>query len=156
TSFLYKDLRAENPNMSRKQRDFRTTGVIVRIDEPWFAGTNGQNPRIREQVAKGLLGLISRDRSISPQDVDATHANIALITESGPRRLTDAIVIYDSVYGGLRLTEDLFLEFTRYVEQLGKAADLAGVDAIVSEDIAKKLDTWARGLGEGAGDATIP
>jgi DEAD/DEAH box helicase domain-containing protein len=152
TSFLYKDLRAENPNMSRKQRDFRTTGVIVKIDEPWFSGTKGQNPHIREQVAKGLLGLISRDRSISPQDVDATHSNIALITESGPRRLTDAIVIYDSVYGGLRLTEDLFLEFARYVEQLGKAADLAGVDAIVSEETSKHLETWAKNLGDGDGD----
>jgi DEAD/DEAH box helicase domain-containing protein len=155
TRFLYKDLRAENPNMSRKQRDFRTTGVIVRIDEPWFAGTKGQNPHIREQVAKGLLGLISRDRSIAPQDVDATHSNIALITESGPRRLTDAIVIYDSVYGGLRLAEDLFLEFTRYIEQLGKAADLAGVDAIVSEDTAKRLETWAKGLGAGNVDPTV-
>jgi DEAD/DEAH box helicase domain-containing protein len=155
TSFLYRDLRAENPNMSRKQRDFRTTGVIVRIDEPWFAGTKGQNPHIREQVAKGLLGLISRDRSIAPQDVDATHSNIALITESGPRRLTDAIVIYDSVYGGLRLTEDLFVEFARYVEQLGKAADLAGVDAIVSEDTAKRLETWTKALGDGEVDPTI-
>jgi DEAD/DEAH box helicase domain-containing protein len=154
TSYLYKDLRAENPNMSRKQRDFRTTGVIIRIDEPWFAGTQGPNPHIREQVAKGLLGLISRDRSIAPQDVDATHSNIALITESGPRRLTDAIVIYDSVYGGLRLTEDLFVEFARYVDQLGKAAGLAGVDAIVPATTAAQLQTWSETLGAGDVDST--
>lgn len=146
--YLYKDLRAEDPNMSRKQRDFRTTGVIIRIDEPWFAGTKGDAPRVREQVARGLLGLITRDRSIAPQDVDATYSNIALITESGPRRITDAIVIYDSVYGGLRLTEGLFVEFIRYVDQLSKAASLAGGDAIVPEQIARRLTDWSRQLGE--------
>ena len=153
THFLYKDLRAENPNMSRKQRDFRTTGVVVRIEEPWFAGSKAPFPTVREQVAKGLLGLISRDKSISPQDVDATHANIALLTEAGPRRLTDAIVVYDSVYGGLRLTEGLFLEFARYVELLGKAADLAGVDAIVPDETAQKLSEWAHSVSSGSGDA---
>lgn len=154
--YLYKDLRAENPNMSRKQRDFRTTGVIVRIDEPWFAGTKGDVPRVREQVAKGLLSLITRDRSIAPQDVDATHSNIALITDSGPRRVTDAIVIYDSVYGGLRLTEGLFIEFSRYVEQLSKAAGMAGVDAIVSEEKAHRLADWSKRLVDAAPEEKEP
>jgi DEAD/DEAH box helicase domain-containing protein len=149
TSYLYRDLRAENPNMSRKQRDFRTTGIVIKIEEPWFAGANGTNPKVREQVAEGLLKLICRDRSIAPQDVDATHTNIALMTEAGPRRLTDAIVIYDSVYGGLRLTEDLYIELNRYIEQLSRAADLAGGDAIVDELTAQRLADWSGTLGEG-------
>jgi DEAD/DEAH box helicase domain-containing protein len=150
TPYLYKDLRAENPNMSRKQRDFRTTGVLVRIEEPWFTGSD--RAHVRERVAEGLLGMISRDRSISPRDIDATHTNIALLTESGPKRLTDAVVIYDSVYGGLRLTEDLFVEFERYVAQLDKAADLAGGDAIVGDDITTKLIDWTNGLAAGAAE----
>jgi DEAD/DEAH box helicase domain-containing protein len=56
--------------------------------------------------------------------------------------------------GGYEPSEDLFLEFTRYIEQLGKAADLAG-DAIVSEDTAKRLGTWAKGLGAGNVDPTV-
>ena len=149
TMHLYKDLRAENPNMSRKQRDFRTTGVIVKIEEPWFSGLKQDQASVRESVANGLLGLICRDRSISPQDVDAAHTNIALLTEAGPKRLTDAIILYDSVYGGLRLTENLFVEIGRYVEQLGRAADLAGEDAIVAESTTEKLTKWVSTLGEG-------
>ena len=145
TPFLYKDLRAENPSMSRKQRDFRTTGVVVKIDEAWFAGT--AKATVREHIAEGLLGLISRDRSISPRDIDATHTNIAILTDAGPKRLTDAVVIYDAVYGGLRLTEDLFVEFERYVAQLDKAADLAGGDAIVRDDITTQLTDWIKALG---------
>lgn len=153
TPFLYKELRAENPNMSRKQRDFRTTGVILRIDEPWFSGT--QRAKVRELVAEGLLGMISRDKSISPRDIDATHTNIALLTEAGPKRLTDAVVIYDSVYGGLRLTEDLFVEFERYVAQLDKAADLAGGDAIVTDEITNQLIEWSKSLDTGSADGTF-
>ncbi len=146
TNFLYKDLRADNPNMSRKQRDFRTTGVILRITEPWFSGSDAVKSGLREAVADGLLALICRDKSISPQDVDATHTNIALLTESGPKRLTDAVVIYDSVYGGLRLTEDLYLELARYANQLNKAADLAGADAFVDESTSLKLVEWINTL----------
>jgi DEAD/DEAH box helicase domain-containing protein len=131
--------------MSRKQRDFRTTGVLLRIDEPWFAGTD--KARVRERVAEGLLGLVSRDKSISPRDIDATHTNIAILTEAGPQRLTDAIVVYDAVYGGLRLTENLFVEFERYVAQLDKAAALAGGDAIVRDDITTYLTEWMKSLG---------
>ncbi len=152
-TFLYKDLRAENPNMSRKQRDFRTTGILVKIEEDWFSGTKGLVPKVRERLANGILKLLSRDRSISPQDIDATHTNIALMTEAGPRRLTDAIVIYDSVYGGLRLTEDLFDDIDRYVTQLDRAADLAGDDALVSEEITDRLQTWIDTLSEGQGNA---
>jgi len=147
-SFLYRVLRAENPAMSRKQRDFRTTGVLIKIEQPWFAGTDPRNRNIRASVCEGLLGLISRDRSIAPQDVDATSTNIALLTDAGPRRVTDAVVVYDSVYGGLRLTEELFSQFERYIGQLDRAADLAGPDAIVSDEITARLRTWASGLVE--------
>ncbi len=145
-SFLYRDLRVQNPNMSRKQRDFRTTGVIIRVGEPWFAGSEPDRRRFREAVADGLLALICRDKSISPQDVDVTHTNIALVTESGPKRLTDAVVIYDSVYGGLRLTEDAYLELRRYMAQLDKAVDLAGSDAVLDERTAGKLAEWTKTL----------
>lgn len=146
TNFLYKDLRATNPNMSRKQRDFRTTGVLIQISKPWFSGSEPKQSQLREAVAEGLLALICRDRSISPQDIDATHTNIALLTEAGPKRLTDAIVVYDSVYGGLRLTEDLYLGLERYVTQLNKAADLAGSDALVDEATTAELLKWVTTL----------
>jgi DEAD/DEAH box helicase domain-containing protein len=153
TTHLYKDLRAENPNMSRKQRDFRTTGILVKIDEPWFAGTKNGTEIVREKVVQGLLGLVCRDRSISPQDVDAAHTNIALLSATGPKRLTDAVVIYDSVYGGLRLTEDLFNNMERYVNQLGRAADMAGQDAIVDDATTEHLKQWVSKLADDSVEA---
>lgn len=154
TNFMYRDLRAENPNMSRKQRDFRTTGVVIRIEEPWFSGSQPKNAQLRMAVADGLMALICRDKSISPQDVDSTHTNIALLTETGPKRLTDAVVLYDSIYGGLRLTEEAFLDLSRFVAQLDKAALLAGSDALVDEEAAAKLCEWVSTLADGSGDAT--
>ena len=110
TQYLYRDERARNPNMRRKQRDFRTTGVVIQIEDEWFS-----DRLIRREVADGLRYLMARDRSIAPQDIDSAHTNIALATEAGLRHpITDIVVVYDSVSGGLRLTENLFDEFSRF------------------------------------------
>jgi DEAD/DEAH box helicase domain-containing protein len=152
---LYKDLRAQNPAMTRKQRDFRTTGVIVRIEDDWFAGGTPAASLARRVVADGLKDLLARDRSIAPQDIDAVSTNIAIVGPNGPQRVTDCIVIYDAVYGGLRLTEDLFVEFQSYTEQLVRAAEMAGDDALVPLEIAQELSAWAESLEE-PGAAPIP
>ena len=144
--FLYKDLRTQDPNMSRKQRDFRTTGIIVRIDEDWFTGGGSEPSLNRLAVADGLKSLISRERSIAPQDVDATHTNIAVFSERGPQRITNAVIVYDAVYGGLRLTEDLFEDFRSYVTKLCRAASMAGDDALVAPPLADRLAAWAEDL----------
>jgi integrase len=34
--YPYRDLRQSNPRMLRKQREFRTTGVVLKISEDWF------------------------------------------------------------------------------------------------------------------------
>jgi DEAD/DEAH box helicase domain-containing protein len=108
--FLYRDLRAQDPRMTRKQREFRSTGVILKINEPWFSG-GGEPAMVRQAVAEALKQLLLRDKSISPSDIDCAHTHIAFFVDGGPRRATDTIVIYDSIYGGLRLTEPLFNEF---------------------------------------------
>lgn len=149
TTFMYRDLRAENPNMSRKQRDIRTTGAIIMIDEPWFAGSANNAPQNRDAVGRALVEVLSRERSISPQDIDYAATNIALMTENGPQRVNNCVVIYDAVYGGIRLTEDLFDRFSDYLEQITRAAELAGDDAIVSEDLSALLQSWAAGLEDG-------
>ena len=134
--------------MRRKQRDFRTTGVVMRIEEEWFT-----NPSVRMEVAEGLRDLLARDRSIAPQDIDSAHANIALATNAGLLRpITDIVVIYDSVYGGLRLTEDLFDEFGRFVEQLRLGAGLSHGEGIVSTETAELLKHWVEGLSEGSNE----
>lgn len=144
-TYLYKDLRQKNPAMSRKQRDFRTTGIVIKIDEPWFSG-GGEPARTRALVADALTDLLMREKSVSPNDVDSASTNIAIYKHGTPSRASDMIVIYDSIYGGLRLTEPLYNELTTYVERLVKAAQLAGDHAAVSTEIAGKLASWVNGL----------
>ena len=143
TQHRYRDLRVDNPNMRRQQRDFRTTGIILQIEEDWFSQSS-----TRGEVADGLRDLFRRDRSIAPHDIDATHTNIAIRTTAGSQQVTNAIVVYDSVYGGLRLSENLFTEFERYANQLCRAADLAGIDAVVNAGVAEQLRAWAQALGD--------
>jgi DEAD/DEAH box helicase domain-containing protein len=59
-------------------------------------------------------------------------------------------VIYDSIYGGLRLTEPLFEDFSDFLGRLQKAAEMAGDEALVSEDVIAKLLDWHESLQEGA------
>ena len=141
---FYRDERIKNPNMRRKQRNFRTTGVVVQIEDQWFSSS-----QVRKEVADGLRDLLARDRSIAPQDIDSAHTNIALSTEAGLRKpITDVVVVYDSVYGGLRLTENLFDEFSRYIERLRLGAGLSHGDGIVSAETARQLALWEQGLSD--------
>ena len=141
TQRLYKDLRSKDPRKTRKQRDFRTTGIIIQIDEDWFTSAD-----TRSEVATGLREFLCRDKSIASHDVDNAHNRISELTATGPSGLANAIVVYDSVYGGLRLTESLFDDFARYVSQISAAADMAGVHAIVSGEISRRLCDWSNTL----------
>ena len=146
SSYLYRELRAENPNMSRKQRDIRTTGVVIRLNENWFAGGSGPAPKCREAVAEAFMAMLCRERSVAPSDVDCVFTNIAVMTDGAPKKVVDAIVIYDTVYGGLRLTEDLFNRFSDYAAQLDRAAELAGNAALVSDEVTERIREWATDL----------
>ena len=141
TAFKYSDLRIKNPNMSREHRFFRTTGVVIKIEEDWF-----KNGTIREEVANGLYDLLCRDKSISPRDIDTASSRVFVRELSGPRPISDAIILYDSVYGGLRLTESLFDDIDDYMEQLRRAVNFAGTDAIVSKDTLNLLKSWLDSL----------
>ncbi len=151
-SFLYRDLRATDPRMTRKQRDFRSTGIVLKIDEPWFAGS-GAPALVRQAIAGALEQLLLREKSISPNDIDSAHSHIAFYVDGAPRKATDTIVVYDSIYGGLRLTEPLFTEFPDFMDKLDKAAAIAGANAFVSGDLAQKLRAFFETLTSGAGAA---
>ena len=144
TQRRYRDERAKNPNMQRKQRDFRTTGVVVKIEDDWFS-----DPVARQEVADGLRDLLARDHSIAPHDIDSAHTNIALVTDAGlQRHITNIVVIYDSIYGSLRLTESLFDEFSRYIERLNLGASLSQGEGIVSAETAERLRFWVQELSD--------
>jgi DEAD/DEAH box helicase domain-containing protein len=149
SSFAYKDLRASDRGMTKRQRDFDTTGVVIRIEEPWFVGGSGEQAARRQAFADALYEMLVRDKSIAPHDLDRASTRIALVSNGGPRKVTDTIVIYDAVYGGLRLTEPLFSEFETFVARLKRAAQAAGDEAFIDEQTADAICTWHQSLQEG-------
>ena len=140
---LYRDLRQENPAMTTKMRDFRTTGVVLRVATDWFKAQG-----VKQQFAEALKSLISREYSIAPQDSDAVATNIALV--QGGRRIPvhDAVVVFDATYGSLRLTEPVFTDLSRLLDRLSRAAELVGEpkDAPLPVEIPDRLRTWLEGL----------
>lgn len=149
STFAYKDLRQQNPHMTRKQREFRTTGVVLKIAEDWFAGGGGAQAQARSAIAEALKDLLKRERSVSPNDVDHASTHIAIYQNGAPRRATDTVVIYDSIYGGLRLSEPLFDELPGYLMKLHRAAEMAGDQAVLTLKLAEKLRAWALNLQQG-------
>lgn len=146
---LYRDLRATDPGMAKKSREFGTTGVVLRIGEDWFSGGTGAAPLIRQSVGEALKQLLIREKSVAPTDIDFAHTNIAFYEHGVPRRVTDTVVVYDTIYGGLRLTEPLFADFGEFLERLEQAAGVAGQGALVAADVVARLSVWHGSLQEG-------
>lgn len=155
-TMLYRELRKTDPRMRRQQRDFSTTGVLLQIAQPWFAGSGSHQVGARQTVARALREMLMHEHSIAPADVDFADSGIAICSPAGPKRVDDAIVIYDSVDGGLRLTEPLFSSFARFVERLVHAADVAGADALINQDNADRLGVWFRSLKDSKPIAAAP
>ena len=135
---LYRDLRQKNPNMAPKTRDFRTTGVVLKIEAQWMA--DGDKKR---QLAKALRDLAVREYSIMPQDIDSAATNVALVTNGQRKAVSDVIVIYDATYGSLRLTERVFEELDTLISRLERSSALSiEGDSLVSSDVAGALREW--------------
>ncbi len=142
TAVPYREASKKDPRLSRKQREFSTTGAVLRIDSPAFKGSAEHQVSARFAVARALATLLARNESISPQDVRFVHTGTALLTPAGARKVDDAIVIFDAAMGGLRLTAPLFDNFHFYLDQLEKGVELAHEDALVSEALVRELREW--------------
>ena len=119
----YHRLRASDPNKSRKQWDFPTSGVHIRIRQPWFDGDSGESWQARHQVADALKAHLAYRRSVAPADVSTAVDNVFVQTSKGYLLSTDSVLVYDNVYGGLGLTEALWWDMEEYAKQLLRGAD---------------------------------
>lgn len=159
TALLYRDLREKDRRLNRKQREFMTTGVILRIGAPWFAGTSDHQVAMRRDIAKALEIMVAREYGIAASDIRSAHAGIAVHSAAGARKVDDSIAIFDTVPGGLRLSRPLFGDFERVLEQLERGAQLAGEDALLSPSTIERLQAWHAGLQIGQGaepDMVVP
>jgi DEAD/DEAH box helicase domain-containing protein len=137
----YQELRQHNPNMRPRMRNFRTSGVILCIDEDWFRGGGGG----KAMVALRLMEIFCREFSVLSHDIGLASTNISVRTlDRGGLRAT-CIALFDQTYGSLRLTEKVFINFSHLLDRLSLSADSEeGFDReSFSEIIAKVKDAYA-------------
>ena len=140
----YKDLRQVKPWMTPKTRDFRTTGVVMRIDEDWF-----RRPGVKRRVVDSLRDLMLREYSISAQDVNAAATNISMIRNGQREAMSDALVLFDATHGTLRLTEPAYLSLDELLTQLERSVHMTPLDDDrVSREVIAALRTWLDHLGK--------
>ena len=118
----YHQLQALDPNRSRKQWTFPSSGVHIRISEPWFEGDSGEPWQARHQVAEALKAHLVYRKSVAWADVGTAVDNVFVQTPKGYLLSNNSVLVYDNVYGGLGLTEALWWNLEEYAEQLLRGA----------------------------------
>lgn len=131
--------------MRPRSRDFRTSGIVLYINRDWFKGS------IKKALASRLREVFIREYSISTQDVHSAAANISLRNRGENWVRGKCIVVYDEIYGSLRLTEKLYLEFRRVLDRLQASADFEE-DANLKNAVAWVRDEVSRFNGGEEGD----
>jgi DEAD/DEAH box helicase domain-containing protein len=139
---LYSELAPKNAHMRQQRRDFETTGVLIRIDEPWFRGAAPREVNIRKRVAEALKAILLSEQGIPAGEIDYAHTGIDIVACDGPQKLDNAIVIFDDVPGGLRLTQPLFEDFDAILDRLDRGAGMAGEDSLLEPPIIERLRDW--------------
>lgn len=150
-TYAYRDLSKDDGRKQSKYRQFDSTGVVIRISEPWFAGTSEARKEVRKRVAKALRAVLLAEQGVLASEVGEAHGAISLRTLTGGQAVDDAIVIFDEMAGGLRLTEPLFTRFPELLDRLRKGADLAGEDKLLDLDTIERLADWHLSLSAQAG-----
>ena len=114
----YRELQKTNPSMKSRSRNFRTTGVVICIDEEWF-----RPHAVKRAFSERLLEVFAHEFSISPRDIGSTASNISVADSDGFKRRSGLVTIFDQTYGSLRFTESLYLNFDSVLDRLIRAVD---------------------------------
>jgi DEAD/DEAH box helicase domain-containing protein len=154
TVMPYRELRKTNPRMSRRYREMSSTGVVVRISEPWFAGGGETSVKTRHCVSEALKVALAMEHNVAPAELRSAHQNISLCSVAGAKPIDDAIVIFDNVAGGLRLSAPLFSSFAALLDRLERAARLAGDEALLALPTVERLRAWHASLGSASSQQT--
>jgi DEAD/DEAH box helicase domain-containing protein len=149
----YQALRERDPRKTRKQHEFPTTAVHIRINEPWFTGSAGEPWQARRQIALALRRHLAYCRSIALPDLGAGVENIIIGTPRGYCASYSSIVVYDNIYGGLGLVSHLHQNLARYANglQTGTDQDEGGRERVSPEN-AERFVKWLREKGDRPGE----
>ena len=157
-ALYYRDTMARDPGMSRKQRRYTTTAVLLRIHHEYFTGLGMEPTRAREELAQALRRQLSYERSIAIQDIRATGTNITVATDQGSYLAEDSIVVYDNIFGGLGLIDHLYTNLEDYASSLNAARpDPEQESILLNPATVKNFIDWLSSLsGADAGEPPKP
>ena len=114
----YQDLRQVDSNMRARSRNFRTSGVVLCINEDWF-----KKDSMKNLVSDRLREVLVHEYSMLPQDIGSSATNISVRDLDGAIPRGACVAVFDNTYGSLRLTEKLYLEFAHILDRLVVAAE---------------------------------
>ena len=112
----YQELQKKNPNMRARSRNFRTTGVVLRVGKDWF-----RPDRVKREFADRIRDVFAREYSVLAHDVGSSATNITVQDSDGKAWRGGCIVLFDQTYGSLRLTERLYTDFGHILDRLAAA-----------------------------------
>lgn len=137
---FYSDLEQHDPNMRSYSRNFRTTGVVLCINQEWFRGLQ------KREFVDRLREVFLREYSISPNDVGTAATRVSVRGHDGSSIRGRAVCVYDETYGSLRLTEKLFTDFESILSRLQKAVVFEPGETDI-EQIVRRIREQADGFG---------
>ena len=145
----YQSLQERDPNMRTRSRNFRTTGIILCIKRDWF-----RSSPLKATFADRLRDVFAREYSVSVRDLGSAGSRISVRNMDVGNLRGTCVVVYDEIYGSLRLTERLYLEFARILERLAAAVSADSEDVVdlpvfiariqkeVEEFSSKGVESW--------------
>ena len=116
----YTELQQRDPNLRAQSRNFRTTGVVLGLDNAWFKGVD-----IKRAFVTKLRDVFVREYSVATRDVGLAWSNISVQRWDGGGGPRGCVAVFDETYGSLRLTERVFDQFEHLLDRMvaGARAD---------------------------------
>ena len=119
----YQSLQEKDSNMRARSRNFRTTGIILCIKQDWF-----RSSPLKATFAGRLRDVFAREYSVSVRDIGSASSGISVRNIDAENLRGTCVVVYDEIYGSLRLTERLYLEFTHILDRMVAAVSASSED----------------------------
>ena len=142
-TFLYSsDVR---PEMTRKHHEYDTTGVLLMVNQDWFTGPN--QAETRKTIAFALRQHLCYRTATPANDVEFIWQNVGIDNGSSVTALEDAVLIYDAIPGGLRLSSDIYNSIDHFSMVLSKSviAEDSLEGSWVNPADASRFQQWLNG-----------
>lgn len=142
----YSDLVKGDKRLRRQMRVFETTGVVMRLDAPVFAGPSQAKAELRKKIGEAIRSILATSHGVEISEIGLATSGISQFSGGSPIKDENAIALYDDIEGGLRLTEIIYSDFPEILDRLDFAAELAGSQSMLDVATIENLVDWYDGL----------